>query len=116
MEEDDDELLAGVRARKRRRRGAESAREGDDAAHAAAARAEPEGKEMFDEMVRLEPLFATMTPAQRRHYLHKRRLEARQNKSLASLTHRDRVDALNRYLSSLPVHNDIPKVAMAGLG
>ncbi len=34
----------------------------------------------------------------------------------ARKSHRERIDEMNSYLANLPVHNDVPKTAAAGLG
>jgi hypothetical protein len=35
---------------------------------------------------------------------------------MASKSHRQKVEAMNEYLSKIPEHNDIPKISYAGTG
>ena len=60
---------------------------------------------------------ASLTAAERAFLKHREEhVEARELTKVARKSHRQRIDEMNAYLAALPVHNDVPKVAAAGLG
>jgi hypothetical protein len=63
-----------------------------------------------------DPSLAGMTEAERKHELHRRAREAAELEVKAKETHRERVDKFNERLAKQPIHNDIPRIAAAGLG
>ena len=49
----------------------------------------------------------------------RRRSRSQEDRELAeraTKSHRQRIDEMNEKLAKMPVHNDVPKVAAAGLG
>ena len=57
-----------------------------------------------------------MTAAERASFQKKQERELEELKSIATLSHRERVEAYNEKLSQLTEHNDIPRVSAAGNG
>ena len=43
-------------------------------------------------------------------------VETKKMQTFVNTSHRDRVDAFNKYLTDLTEHHDMPKVGNAGLG
>eukprot|EP00299_Pterocystis_sp_00344_P005868 c1760_g1_i1.p1 GENE.c1760_g1_i1~~c1760_g1_i1.p1 ORF type:complete len:135 (+),score=41.38 c1760_g1_i1:33-407(+) len=76
-------------------------------AEAAAAEAEAEAESQTP----IDP-HAHMTKAEYRYELERKKIEAKNMKSLAKSTHRDRVKDFNDKLDRLPQHFDLPKVAL----
>ncbi|KAF7185010.1 hypothetical protein HII31_13633 [Pseudocercospora fuligena] len=64
-----------------------------------------------DQTTSTEPLEYGKTEAERRHEeRRKKRLEERLKREGAVLTHKERVEQLNKYLSTLSEHNDMPRI------
>jgi protein FAM32A len=55
-----------------------------------------------------------MTATERAAFQKKQERELEELKSIATLSHRERVEAYNEKLSQLTEHNDIPRVSAAG--
>ena len=60
--------------------------------------------------------YAGLTKTEIRFLKRQKEREKEDVKKMATKSHRERVEDLNQYLAALPVHNDVPKVAAAGLG
>eukprot|EP01138_Halocafeteria_seosinensis_P004639 gb/GECG01004745.1/.p1 GENE.gb/GECG01004745.1/~~gb/GECG01004745.1/.p1 ORF type:complete len:188 (+),score=51.84 gb/GECG01004745.1/:1-564(+) len=69
-----------------------------------------------DSEAEYEELLKNLTPAQRNFLKQKRKREEKNMQKSVAKSHREKIDELNDYLSKMPVQNDIPKVAAAGVG